>query len=122
MSIIPLEEFCVKCIIILSTAPIRWLLSHWIGLEVEATGPSLVVIAQAYYNSWHAYVDGQRVPLWRANHAFQAVEVPSGRHEIQLRYEDWGFYAGAILSGSTLAGCGMGLGLSRRRSHRLKCL
>jgi len=96
--------------------------SHRLAMEVDAQGAAMVVIAQAFYHNWRAYVDGRRVPLWCANHAFQAVEVPSGRHEIQLRYEDWGFYVGAILLGSTLAGCGMGLGLSRRRSHRLKCL
>ncbi|MDE3065909.1 MAG: YfhO family protein, partial [Verrucomicrobiota bacterium] len=74
-------------------------------LTVEAPAPALVVIAQAFYHDWHAFVDGQPVPLLRANHAFQAVEVPAGRHEITLRYEDWAFRIGAMVSALTLAGC-----------------
>jgi uncharacterized membrane protein YfhO len=59
----------------------------------------MVVIAQTYYPAWKAYVDGQPTKLWRANYAFQAVEVPAGTHRIELRYEDRLFYAGAMLSG-----------------------
>ncbi len=78
-------------------------------LTVEAPAPALVVIAQAYYHDWHAYVDGKPVPLLRANHAFQALEVPAGQHEITLRYEDWRFRLGATISALTLLGCLTGL-------------
>ena len=78
-------------------------------LTVEAPAPALVVIAQAFYHNWHAYVDGKPVPLLRANHAFQALEVPAGQHEITLRYEDWMFRLGAVISALTLLGCMTGL-------------
>ncbi|HUA68655.1 MAG TPA: YfhO family protein [Candidatus Saccharimonadales bacterium] len=74
-------------------------------LTVEAPAPALVVIAQAYYHDWHAYVDGKPVPLLRANHAFQALQVPAGQHEVTLRYEDWMFRLGAVISTLTLLGC-----------------
>ena len=51
-----------------------------VDIEVEAAEPSLVVVAQTWYHNWRAYVDGQPAPLLRANHAFQAVQVPAGRH------------------------------------------
>ena len=78
-------------------------------LTVEAPARALVVIAQAFYHNWHAYVDGKPVPLLRANHAFQAVEVPAGQHNIMLRYEDWMFRLGAAISALTLLGCLTGL-------------
>ena len=78
-------------------------------LTVQAPAAALVVIAQAYYHDWHAFVDGRPVPLLRANHAFQAVEVPGGRNEITLRYVDWMFRLGAVISTLTLLGCLMGL-------------
>jgi hypothetical protein len=80
-----------------------------VHLTIDTSAPALVVIAQAYYHDWHAFVDGKPVPLLRANHAFQAVEVPAGRHEISLRYVDWMFRLGAVISALTLLGCLAGL-------------
>jgi hypothetical protein len=65
---------------------------------VEAQAPSLVVVAQVFYNPWHAYVDGQRVELWTANGAFQALQIPAGRHEVKIVYEDRMFEVGAAIS------------------------
>jgi hypothetical protein len=79
--------------------------AHGILLHVEADQPSLVVAAQTYYPCWKAYVDGQAARLWHANHAFQALEVPAGRHQVQLVYQDRNFIAGAAISGLTLMGC-----------------
>jgi hypothetical protein len=69
-----------------------------IDLETEAKEASLIVIAQSFYPAWRAYVDGQRTRLWRANHAFQALEVPAGRHRISLAYEEPSLKAGALIS------------------------
>ena len=50
------------------------------------------------YHNWKARVDGKAVPLWRANYAFQAVEVPAGRHEVTLVYGDKMFWIGTLLA------------------------
>ena len=84
-------------------------------LTVEASAPALVVIAQSFYHDWHAYVDGKPVPLLRANHAFQALQVPPGQHEITLRYVDGMFRLGAVISALTLFGCLTGLFLKPRQ-------
>jgi len=72
---------------------------------VAADGRSMVVIAQSFSPLWRAYVDGKPRPLWRANYAFQALEVPAGRSKVELVYEDRAFLVGAILSITTLVGC-----------------
>jgi hypothetical protein len=74
--------------------------------RVDAAAAGWVVIAQTYYNPWHAYVDGQPVHLWRANYAFQAVEVPAGAHGLALVYEDRRFFGGTIISLAALLVCG----------------
>jgi len=76
-----------------------------ISLVVEANEPAMLVVAQSFYHDWKAYVDGRPTRLLRANHAFQALEVPAGRHQVKLVYEDRLFYAGAVVSLVTLAGC-----------------
>jgi hypothetical protein len=85
---------------------------------VESSQPSLVVLAQAFYHPWKAQVDGRPVPLWRANHAFQAVEVPAGQHHVTLVYRDTAFLLGAIVSGLTLVICGVIWRRSRRLTAR----
>ena len=76
-----------------------------VDLEVEAAEPSLVVLAQTWYHQWRVHVDGAPVRLLRANYAFQAVQVPAGRHQVQLLYEDKKLLAGAVLSGLGLLAC-----------------
>jgi len=80
-------------------------------VEIEADSPtrSVVVVAQTFYHDWRASVDGQSVPLLRANYAFQAVEIPQGRHRIVLRYVDRAFESGAVLSVVAWIGCFVGL-------------
>jgi hypothetical protein len=71
---------------------------HKVQLKVEAPEAALVVFAQSFYHNWQAYVGDQPTRLLRANHAFQALQVPAGRHQVTLRYEDRTFYYGALLS------------------------
>jgi hypothetical protein len=84
---------------------VREFSAHRVKLETEASEPALVVIAQSFYHNWHAYVDGRPTPLLRANHAFQALEVPAGRHEVTLSYEDRMFHSGALVSLLSAAIC-----------------
>jgi hypothetical protein len=76
-----------------------------VTIETDSPGQSIVVIAQTYYPAWKAYIDGQPAKLWRANYAFQALEVSGGRHQIELRYEDRMFLLGEFLSGGALLAC-----------------
>ncbi|HUZ06116.1 MAG TPA: hypothetical protein VMV89_01370, partial [Candidatus Paceibacterota bacterium] len=78
-----------------------------VDIEVEAAEPSLVVIAQSYYHDWQARIDvnGWQPSLLRANVAFQAVQVPAGRHKIHLFYEDRAFQTGARISIAAWLGC-----------------
>ena len=72
-------------------------------IEIQTDASAMVVVAQSFYYPWHAYTDGKPTALWRANHAFQAIEVPAGKHTIILAYEDSAFFWGSILSLVSLA-------------------
>ena len=89
-----------------------------VDIDVEAAEPSLVVVAQTYYHDWRVYVDDQPAPLLRANHAFQAVQVPAGRHSIRLAYEDRAFQFGAAVSICMAVNCLVFLHLLRKRQFR----
>jgi len=85
-----------------------------LDFEVEADAPALLVLSQTCYHPWRAYVNGRPAQLFRANYAFQAVEVPRGRSSVRLVYEDNFFRSGLVLSGTTLLGCLFAL---RRKSR-----
>ena len=78
---------------------------RWVELDVDAAEPCLGVLAQTYYHPWRATVDGRATPLWRANHAFQALSVPAGRHTVQLQYRDRRLLQGAALSALAVLVC-----------------
>jgi uncharacterized membrane protein YfhO len=67
-------------------------------VAVEAGGPALLVVAQSFHHGWRAYVQGKPTEILRANHAFQAVEIPAGRSEVAFVYEDKAFRAGSAAS------------------------
>jgi hypothetical protein len=58
--------------------------SRW---RARAERDAFLVVAQPHYPGWVARLDGQEVPLLRANYAFCAVELSSGEHEVELAYE-----------------------------------
>ncbi len=77
-----------------------------IEARFEADKPSIIVAAQTFYPNWKAYVDGKPATLIRANHAFQAVQVLAGGHQLKLVYEDRMFSIGSAISLISLALCG----------------
>jgi uncharacterized membrane protein YfhO len=68
----------------------------------------MAVIAQNHYPCWQAKVDGFSVPIFRANHSFQAIEIPPGAHQVEVTYVDSEFHTGKWISLSAafaLIGC-----------------
>lgn len=63
-------------------------------------------------------MDGAPVALLRANHAFQAVSLPAGRHTVELSYRPASVLVGAAVSlvtGGVLAAAGV-VAVTRRRA------
>lgn len=78
-----------------------------VELEVDTANTSMLVLAQTYYHQWQAELDGAPARLLRANYAFQALQVPPGKHEVRLVYRDRALYWGAAVSGLTVFICAL---------------
>jgi uncharacterized membrane protein YfhO len=61
-----------------------------------------VVISQANWRGWRAYIDGRRASLFPANHAFLSVYVPKGRHTLRLSFRPKSFVVGRAATAGTL--------------------
>jgi hypothetical protein len=76
---------------------------HPRSFDVTMEHDGFVVISNAAWNGWRAYIDGRRTKIVRANHAFLGVFVPVGRHTIRLVYLPQSFVVGRWISLATLA-------------------
>ncbi|MBE4747917.1 YfhO family protein [Corallococcus sp. ZKHCc1 1396] len=86
-------------------------------LKVDACDDSYLIVTDSHYPGWVATVDGEEVPVHRANLAVRAVRVSRGAHVVRFDYRPWSFRVGLALS--VLGGLGLvGVAFWRpRRRH-----
>jgi hypothetical protein len=74
------------------------------GLSIDAVmaNDGWVVASQSAWKGWRAYIDGRRVQMRFANHAFLGVFVPKGSHHVKLQYLPESFTRGRNISFTTL--------------------
>lgn len=56
--------------------------------ESESAENGIAVFSEVYYKTWRAFIDGEEVPVLRANYILRALEVPAGKHQIEFRCAD----------------------------------
>lgn len=67
-------------------------------VDADLEAPGYLVVTQAYYPGWRASVDGQPAAVQRANVGFRAVQVPAGRHLIEMCYRPAAVSLGLTIS------------------------
>ncbi len=81
-----------------ATARVTDFRNEYISFDVEATGRNLLVVSEIYYPSWHAYIDGQEVPIHKTNFALRSIIVPPGKHKVEMKFISEKFELGKTLS------------------------
>jgi uncharacterized membrane protein YfhO len=74
-----------------------------VELEASLSAPGYVVLLEGFDPGWQARVDGEAVPILRANTLFRAVAAPAGHHKVELVYRPRGVRVGLTVSGLSLA-------------------
>jgi hypothetical protein len=82
-------------------------------LEVvaELPRPGLLVVSEAWYPGWRAWVDGAPAPILHADYLLRAVELDAGYHRVRFEYRPRSVTIGAA---SSLAGVVLALTLAVR--------
>ena len=76
--------------------------SH-LRLNARMSRPGWIVVSIAAWKGWQArIVGGSKIRLRPANHAFLAMNVPAGTHDIEMVYRPRSFVNGSIISITTL--------------------
>jgi hypothetical protein len=76
-------------------------------LKVDSSSTALFGLSYPYTGHWRAWVNGQKAPLYRANGAAHAVEIPAGENSVEFRYWSNASYWGVFISCTTFAAIGL---------------
>ena len=57
-----------------------------------------LVLTDTWFPGWHARVDGVETPVLRAHHAFRAVALSPGAHEVDFTFHPRGLAAGVAIT------------------------
>ena len=85
-----------------------------LSAEIDAPGPGLIVIAEAYFSAWSATINGDDAPIVPANVMFRGLAVDrAGHYEIEMRLRPPRFLL--LLLAYVAARVVLGLALAWRR-------
>ncbi|TNF77755.1 MAG: hypothetical protein EP299_04285 [Acidobacteria bacterium] len=76
----------------LERTPNRW------RVELVHSCDGYLVLSEPFYPGWQIELDGEQVPIHRANHAFSAVWLPAGEHTLERTFRPFSLVLGAWIS------------------------
>ncbi|MGH2390192.1 MAG: YfhO family protein, partial [Chloroflexota bacterium] len=72
--------------------------SNSVQVVFNAAAPGYLVLNDAYYPGWQAWLDGKPAPIRRADYLMRAVQVPAGTHRLVFTYAPVSYLAGLVIS------------------------
>jgi hypothetical protein len=74
-----------------------------VKLAVVGRAPGVLVLTDAFYPGWKAFVDGKETPIYRANYLFRGIALAKGQHKIEFLYRPSSFAYGVVFACFALA-------------------
>ena len=84
-----------------STAAIELVKYHPDNLsyKYKTRTDGVAVFAEIWYDKgWNAYLDGMKVPYFRANYILRAMKLPAGEHQLEFKFEPKSYLIGDKIS------------------------
>jgi hypothetical protein len=67
--------------------------------EYSSGRDALAVFSEMWYEKgWNAYVDGEKIPYFRADYILRAAQLPGGNHKLEFKFEPTSYYTGETIS------------------------
>ncbi len=87
-------------------------------IKAKNSQAGYLILTDTNYPGWKAYIDGQEVPILKANYLFRAVQLPPGEHIVRFVYQPGSFILGLMLCAFALAAFVTSLIVSAWRGRR----
>lgn len=69
-----------------------------ITYQSVSTSNHAAVFSEIFYKDWHAYIDGKRTEIFKANYVLRGLVIPAGKHKIDFKFEPGLYYTGKTIS------------------------
>ena len=69
--------------------------------SIDVKNDGVMFLSMPYEKGWSVYSDGQEIETFPVANAMLGVKLPSGHHEITMKYKPEGFTAGLLASGAS---------------------
>lgn len=73
-----------------------------VRIEADTGAPALLMLNDADYPGWRAWVNGTPAPILRADYLFRAVLLPAGKNTVEFEYAPRSFRLGLAISAVSL--------------------
>jgi len=84
---------------------------------VDTEGGGWLLLTDAFYPGWQAWVDGTPARIYQADYVLRAVPLGPGPHRVEFRYQPASFRTGLWVSGLAWAATLLAaVGLAWRRA------
>lgn len=71
-------------------------------IDVQSGGNQFLFLSDTYYPGWKAFIGQDETKIYRANYAFRAILVPSGKNQVRFVYDPLSFKAGVMVTAFSL--------------------
>ena len=70
-----------------------------VALIVNASGNNFLFFGDTYIpTGWKAYIDGNKTKIYKVNHGFMGILIPTGKHKVEFKYAPTSFYISEYVS------------------------
>jgi uncharacterized membrane protein YfhO len=67
--------------------------------KYKSAQDAIAVFAEVWYDKgWNAYLDGNKIPYFRANYILRAAKLPAGNHNLEFKFEPTSYLVGDKIS------------------------
>lgn len=92
--------------------------SQRVQIEENSESAGVLMLNDANYPGWRAYVNGKLTPIIKADYLFRGVFLPPGRNVVDFVYEPMSYRLGSMISAGALIILAFGGGLAFRNKRR----
>ena len=91
-----------------------------LSIEAELGEAGFLVLTDVFYPGWEVTIDGNPGRILRANHAFRAVALGEGTHNVRFHYRPRSFRSGVFISLASLLVFSVALAVLLRTGRRTR--